>query len=265
MLKKLNTYFKLKFLLRTFILFLFVSQAIAQDIPPQPNPPRMLNDFVMKLNGVEAETLEQKLRGYRDSTSTEIAVVIVKTTGDYDPFDYGMKIFNTWGIGKKGKNNGVLLLWATETRKLRIITGRAAEGAIPDAIAKRIINSILKPAFQNNQFYLGLDEATTEMFQRLTGEFKADAVDGEEIPFWVILLIMLFIFFIIYGISKGGGGRGGRRNYSDGGVFFPTTISSWGSSSSGSWGSSDSGGGGGFDFGGFGGGESGGGGAGGDY
>jgi uncharacterized protein len=263
MLKKLNTYFNLMSLVKTFILSLFISQTIAQDIPPQPNPPRMLNDFVMKLNRSEAETLEQKLRGYRDSTSTEIAVVIVKTTGDYDPFDYGMKIFNTWGIGKKGKNNGVLLLWATETRKLRIITGRAAEGAIPDAIAKRIINNILKPAFQNNQFYLGLDEATTEMFKRLNGEFQADATTDEEIPFWVILIFMGVIFLIFYAISKGGGGKGGRRSYSSGGGFFPTIITSGGSSSG--WGSSGGGGGGGFDFGGFGGGDSGGGGAGGDY
>jgi uncharacterized protein len=263
MLKKLNTYFSPISLVKVFILSLFISQAIAQDIPPQPNPPRMLNDFVMKLNGSEAETLEQKLRGYRDSTSTEIAVVIVKSTGDYDPFDYGMKIFNTWGIGKKGKNNGVLLLWATETRKLRIITGRAAEGAIPDAIAKRIINNILKPAFQSNQFYLGLDEATTEMFKRLNGEFQTDPTTDEEIPFWVILIFMGAIFLIFYAISKGGGGRGGRRSYSSGGGFFPTVITSGGSSSG--WGGSDGGGGGGFDFGGFGGGDSGGGGAGGDY
>lgn len=249
----------------TFLLFLvctlFLSKA--QNIPAQPNPPRLVNDFVMILSGGEREQLEQKLRGYADSTSTQISVVIVKNTGDSDPYDYAMKIAKDWGVGQKDKNNGVLLLWATETRKIRIVTGRGIEAVLPDAVCKRIINTVLKPNFQAGQWYRGLDDATTEMIKRASGEFKADQEEdgggGGNIVVFVIIIIVIIIFIIISSRNnRGGGGRG----FNSGGMWFPpVTMSSWGSSSRGGGGGS----GGGFDFGGFGGGDFGGGGAGGDY
>ena len=123
---------------KIYILFLFLSlinTLKAQDIPAKPNPPRLVNDFVMKLNPSELQSLEQKLRGYADSTSTQITVVIVKNTGDSDPYDYAIKLAKDWGVGQKDKNNGLVLLWATETRKLRIVTGRGMEATITDAIS----------------------------------------------------------------------------------------------------------------------------------
>lgn len=241
----------------------FFIKAIGQDIPAQPNPPLLVSDFVMKLKPEERNALEQKLRGYRDSTSTEIAIVIVKNTGESDPYDYAMKIAKTWGVGAKNKNNGVLLLWATETRKIRIVTGRGIEDVLPDAICKRIINTILVPNFKQQQWYQGLNEATDEMIQRASGEFKSDATSDDDSPLGFFIIVILIILFIVISIiiSKrgGGGGRGGYR----GGGWTPPIIITGGSS----WGNRSGGGGGdsGFDFGGFGGGDFGGGGAGGDY
>lgn len=241
----------------------FFIKAIGQDIPAQPNPPLLVSDFVMKLKPEERNALEQKLRGYRDSTSTEIAIVIVKNTGESDPYDYAMKIAKTWGVGAKNKNNGVLLLWATETRKIRIVTGRGIEDVLPDAICKRIINTILVPNFKQQQWYQGLNEATDEMIQRASGEFKSDATSDDDSPLGFFIIVILIIVFIVISIiiSKrgGGGGRGGYR----GGGWTPPIIITGGSS----WGNRSGGGGGdsGFDFGGFGGGDFGGGGAGGDY
>jgi uncharacterized protein len=223
----------------------------------------MVSDFVMKLKPEERNALEQKLRGYRDSTSTEISIVIVKNTGESDPYDYAMKIAKTWGVGAKDKNNGVLLLWATETRKIRIVTGRGIEDVLPDAICKRIINTILVPNFKQQQWYQGLNEATDEMIQRASGEFKSDATSDDDSPLGFFIIVILIIVFIVISIiiSKrgGGGGRGGYR----GGGWTPPIIITGGSS----WGNRSGGGGGdsGFDFGGFGGGDFGGGGAGGDY
>lgn len=246
----------------TVFCFLFSAVSQAQDIPAKPNPPRLVNDFVMKLSPTELQSLEQKLRGYADSTSTQITIVIVKTTGDSDPYDYAMKIAKDWGVGQKDKNNGLVLLWATETRKLRIVTGRGMEATITDAIAKRIINTILKPYFQAGQFYQGLDEATSEIMKRASGEFEADASsedDGSIIPFLIILAVIIIIIVIA---AKKGGGRNGGRGFSSGGWGGPIIFSSGGSSG---WGGGSNSGGGGFDFGGFGGGDFGGGGAGGDY
>lgn len=217
----------------------------------------------MKLSASELQSLEQKLRGYADSTSTQITVVIVKTTGDSDPYDYTIKLAKDWGVGQAGKNNGLVLLWATETRKLRIVTGRGMEATITDAISKRIINTILKPYFQAGQFYQGLDQATSEIMKRASGEFEAEAKDedGSIIPFLVIILVIIIVLFIIGRNSKGGG-RNGGGGFMGGGWAGPIIFSSGGSSG---WGGGSSGGGGGSGFGGFGGGDFGGGGAGGDY
>ncbi len=241
---------------------LFTAKLNAQDIPAKPNPPRLVNDFVMKLSPSELQSLEQKLKGYSDTTSTQIAIVIVKTTGDSDPYDYAMKIAKDWGVGQKDKNNGLVLLWATETRKLRIVTGRGMEATITDAVSKRIINTILKPNFQAGQFYQGLDEATSEIMKRASGEFEAEPSedDGSVIPFLIIILVVIIILYIIGRNSKGG--RSGGGGFMGGGWAGPIIFSSGGSSG---WGGGSSGGDSGGGFGGFGGGDFGGGGAGGDY
>lgn len=242
----------------TVYCFLFTAILNAQDIPAKPNPPRLVNDFVMKLSPTELSSLEQKLKVYADTTSTQIAIVIVKTTGDSGPYDYAIKIAKDWGVGQKDKNNGLVLLWATETRKLRIVTGRGMEATITDAVSKRIINTILKPYFQAGQFYQGLDVATTEIMKRASGEFGADAQsddDGSIIPFLVIIIIV--IVFLVIAAKRGGGRNGGAGGFM-GGWLGPIIFSSGGSSG---WGGGSSGGG----FGGFGGGDFGGGGAGGDY
>ena len=239
----------------------------AQDnpaLPERPNPPRLVNDLVGILQPNEREQLERKLTAYNDSTSTQIAVVIVKTTEPYPIGDFAFQIGRKWGVGTKGKNNGLVLCWATGTRKVYISTGYGLEGAIPDAIAKRIISETLTPYFKQEQYYAGLDAATTEIIRRASGEYKADSSNdtGNDDGSWLIwLLLGLFILFIIFRNRNGGGGNRSNRGGGFFPVFFPTTFSGWGSSGGGGFGGGDSGGG----FGGFGGGSFGGGGAGGDY
>src|SRR5687767_5990588 len=112
----------------------------AQDIPPRPNPPRLVNDLAGVLLGNEAETLEHKLRAYNDSTSTQIAIVTLNTIGEYESSDVALKILRNWGIGTKDKNNGILILAVIQDRKVRIEVGYGLEGVVPDAIANRIID-----------------------------------------------------------------------------------------------------------------------------
>lgn len=235
-------------------------------IPARPNPPRLVNDFAGILSSSERQQLEQKLRAYNDSTSTQITIVIVKTTEPYPIGDFAFQVGRKWGVGQRGKNNGLVLAWATQTRKVFIATGYGLEGAIPDAISKRIITNTISPAFKQQQYYQGLDEATTEIIQRASGEYKADPNRGndEDGPggFFIILIVFLIIIFIISRRNRGGGSSGNRGGGWGGPVFFPTsTYSGWGSSGGGWSGGGDSGG----SFGGFGGGSFGGGGAGGDY
>jgi len=235
-------------------------------IPDKPNPPRLVNDFVGILSSTEKAQLEQKLRTYNDSTSTQITIVIVKTTEPYPIGDFAFQVGRKWGVGQAGKNNGLILAWATQTRKIFIAPGYGLEGAIPDAIAKRIITNTIVPAFKQEQYYQGLDEATTEIIRRASGEYKADPntnSDGGGGGFLFIILIGILIVFFIIRRNRGGGSNNSRGGGWGGPIFFPTTYSGWGGSSGGSsWGGGGSSGGG---FGGFGGGSFGGGGAGGDY
>ncbi len=247
-----------------FFLLLTLSVS-AQDIPPRPSPPKLVNDLANQLNPTEEAQLEQKLVAYNDSTSTQITVVIVPTAGEYPMADYAFKLGREWGVGQKGKNNGIVLLWTPNDRKVFIATGYGMEGAVPDAIAKRIVSQEIIPEFKNKMYYRGLDRGVDAIIRAAAGEYQAEPAsssDGEGFPLGIVFMIFLVILFFIFR-NRGGGGGGGRGYRSSGGpIIWPySTHSGWGSSS-GSWGG---GGGGGGGFGGFGGGSFGGGGAGGSY
>ncbi len=233
-------------------------------IPDKPNPPRLVNDFVGILSATERAQLEQKLRAYNDSTSTQITIVIVKTTEPYPIGDFAFQVGRKWGVGQQGKNNGLVLAWATQTRKVFIAPGYGLEGAIPDAIAKRIITNLIAPAFKQEQYYQGLDAATTEIIQRASGEYQAepDTSSGDGGGSIIIIFLVILVIFFIISRRNRGGGSSGNRGGGFGPIFFPTsTFSGWGNSGGGGSFGGGSGGG----FGGFGGGSFGGGGAGGDY
>lgn len=170
--------------------------ALAQQVPPRPDPPRLVNDLAGILQPDQVQALEQKLVAYNDSTSTQIAVVTVPNLGGSDIFSYAQKLFQAWGIGQKGKDNGILVLVALQEREARIQTGSGTEGAVPDILAKQIIDHQLKPAFEQQQYYQGLDQATTDLIALLKGEYKADPsqrsqsdrdTSGSGWGFWVII------------------------------------------------------------------------------
>lgn len=254
------------------ILLLFLSlNVFAQNIPEKPEPPRLVNDYVGGLlSAAEISALENKLVAYNDSTSTQIAIVIVRTTEPYDIADFALQLGRKWGVGQEGKNNGIVLLWAPGDRKVTIQTGYGMEGAIPDIYAKRIISNIIAPNFKELRFYQGLDEATTAIIDYAKGEHKADSrsrSQDDEFPVGTIFLFFLIVIIFIYIASrnKGGGNRGGGRSILSDSSWPYTTYTGWGRQS-GQWGGGFGGGssrGGGF--GGFGGGSFGGGGASGSY
>ncbi|SHM21133.1 uncharacterized protein SAMN05444266_1076 [Chitinophaga jiangningensis] len=242
--------------------------ANAQNIPPRPNPPTLVNDFAGVLLREEDDALERKLVAYNDSTSTQIAVVIIKSVGEYDISQVSLKILRDWGIGTKGKNNGILILVAVNDRKIRIETGYGAEGALPDALANQIISQDIKPAFRDGHYYQGLDDATTSIIKAMKGEYKANPRKSEPgISPGVLFIIIIMIVLIISFLGRGGGGSGGGGRGTTynrrGGWIWPVIggMGGFGGGGGGGW----SGGGGGGGFGGFGGGSGGGGGASGSW
>lgn len=241
-----------------FILLISSLSLYAQDLPEAPN--QLVTDYTGTLGREEVGALERKLLAFEDSTSTQIAVVLVRTTDGYDVADYAVRLGQKWGVGNKKYDNGIILLAALEDRAVTIQTGYGIEGALPDIIAHRIIQNEIRPYFSQQQYYRGLDEATDAIIAYTQGEYKANPREQREgrdgIP---VILIVIIVIVLISLFSKGGGNRGGGvmtgKGSSD--LFWWTLLSGLGRGGGGSSGGFGGGGG----FGGFGGGGFGGGGA----
>lgn len=231
-----------KILLVFFLLTGWIANAQEASIPARPSPERLVNDYTNTLTGDQTNALEAKLVNFDDSTSTQVAVVIVPTTGDRDIAEYALELFRSWGIGNKNTNNGVLLLIARNSRKLNITTGYGVEGALPDITCKHIIDEIIVPRFKGEDYYAGIDEGTDAIMQATRGEYTAPegyAESRHEYPlwqrilFWIVGIIVLFILIktgllwpilriatsIVFssGGSSSGGGFGGFGGGSSGG------------------------------------------------
>ena len=102
----------------------------AAEFPPAPNPFHYINDYTNTLSAEHKQILENKLIAYSKETSSQIAVVLVPTTGEYEIADYTFALGDKWGIGRKNLNNGVLMLIAKNDRKVFIATGQGLEGVL---------------------------------------------------------------------------------------------------------------------------------------
>lgn len=242
----------------------FVSKA--QDIPDRPNPPRLVNDFAGVLSSREVADLEQMLVAFDDSTSNQIAIVLIKSLNNYPLENYSTELFRKWGIGNKKTNNGILILAAIDDRKIRIETGYGLEGAVPDIVANSIIRNDIAPNFRSGDYFEGLKNASASLIKAAAGEYQPPEGygnrkknDGKGIGTFIFVAIIILI--ILANINRrGGGGFMSRRGYRG---FGPTVFWPGGWTGGGGGGGGWSGGGGGF--GGFGGGSSGGGGASGSW
>lgn len=254
------------------ILLLLAQMTVAQIekiIPPAPSPARLVVDLTGTLSADQQQALEDKLTLYDDTTSNQITVVIIPTTGDYDISDVAFQLGRQWGVGNKEFNNGIVVLVAKNDRKVYIAVGYGLEGAIPDITAKRIVEDEILPNFRGNDYYRGLEYGTDAVIRAAAGEYTPPAgyskrrKKGEGGNILGSIIVIMIIIFIISRMKGGGGGgsfmsRRGYRNWNGPStMWFPP-------SSGGGWGGGSSGGGGGG-FGGFGGGSFGGGGAGGSW
>jgi len=253
-------------ILFAFLLFQTGISFSQGSIPEKPVPPRLVNDFAQILSPDELQNLESKLVAFNDSTSVQIAVVIVPTLGGYEKADYAQQLGQKWGVGGGKFNNGIIILvkpkTVSENGEAFIATGYGVEGSIPDATALDVVNNEMIPQFKQNDYYGGINAATDVLISLVKGEFKADSYSKKKkgsSAFFVLIIIVVIIILISrnnsnhHTINRSGGG---------GLLFFPWMMGGGGGSGGSSGGF---GGGGGGGFGGFGGGSFGGGGAGGSW
>ncbi|MGE5188426.1 MAG: TPM domain-containing protein [Gemmatimonadota bacterium] len=205
--------------------------------------------------GEWAAKTEALCRGIERETTAEIAVLTVRTTGPLPAQQYAQEVFDRWKIGKKGKDNGVLVLVAVDDRRMWIATGYGVEGVLPDGKVGEIRDTVMLPAFRQNRYGEGIYLGVAAVGQVL-GAGTASEVGKEKphvrLPFSLLFFALVVGFFILRSLLFWP--FGGRRR--GGGGWYP------GGFGGGGFGGGGFGGGG---FGGFGGGASGGGGAGGGW
>lgn len=215
-------------------------------------------DFTGTLSAQELSSLESDLARFEDSTSTQVVVVMIPTTGGQDIESFALRTAEANRIGQKGKDNGVLLLIAKDDRALRIEVGYGLEGVLPDGLCGAIIRKEITPSFRVGDYYGGIRAGVQAIMAATRNEYKADP---KRQPVDLTPLIMIGFFLLVMFMMLRSARR--RSSYLRGGripVFFP---GGWGGSSGGGssrsgWGSSGGGGFGGFSGGGgsFGGGGS---------
>lgn len=239
-------------LLVVFTFFLIEGHAFAKDTQiPQPVGDIYVQDFADVLTADEENQLKSIGRNLEDQTTAQVAVLTVKTTGNIPIEEYANEAFRQYGIGSKEKDNGVLLLLATDDHQVRIEVGYGLEGRIPDGKAGRILDDYALPYLKENQpnqaviktYGILAKEVASEYGVELKGqqpiENQATNDEGIDFPQWLLIIIIVIVLFIDFkffggtltyfiltilsrggrggGGSSGGGPRGGGGGSSGGG------------------------------------------------
>lgn len=150
--------------------FLLGTAQAEVTIPPLK---QRVTDLTSTLDVSQIQTLETKLAAFEKAKGSQIAVLVLPTTQPEVIEQFAIRVVEAWKLGRKGIDDGVLLLVAKDDRKIRIEVGYGLEGALNDATAKRIVAEVISPAFKQGDFYGGIDAGVTAIIK---------VIDGEPLP-----------------------------------------------------------------------------------
>lgn len=187
------------------VLWLACATAWAQQLAPIPPLTSPVVDITGTLDVAQKQQLEQQALALQQRKGSQLQVLIVPTTQPEDIFDYSQRVFDQWKLGRKGVDDGVLLVVAMQDRRMRIHPGYGLEGVIPDATANRIIQEYLVPKFRAGDFGGGIIDATGVLARLIDGEALPEPVSThpaghERGGDW---LFALFAAFIVANIVRG--------------------------------------------------------------
>jgi len=157
-----------------------------------------VTDLTNTLSAAQQTTLEQRLAAFEARKGSQIAILLVPTTQPETIEQFSLRVVESWKLGRKGADDGVLVLVAKNDRSLRIEVGYGLEGAVPDAVAKRIVSEIITPQFKQGRFYEGLQAGTERLVAVIEGESlpplpkTAPAQDGGN-DWWGMVFIAAVI------------------------------------------------------------------------
>ncbi len=160
-----------------------------------------VTDLTATLSASELATLEAKLATFEQRKGSQIAVLMVPTTQPETVEQYGIRVAEQWKLGRKGVDDGVLLLIATDDRKLRIEVGRGLEGVLPDATARRVIDEFIVGPFKQREFNVGITAGVDRIIKIIDGEplpepkvkgrGASSVIDSEDAFGWGALLVVV--------------------------------------------------------------------------
>jgi uncharacterized protein len=217
-------------------LLLMPSLGSALDVP---QPSGYITDAADLVDQGTELKIEQFLKDFEKSDSTQIAVLTIPSLEGESLDEYALRVAENWGIGQESKDNGALLLVAHQDRKIRIEVGYGLEGRLTDLLSGRIIDNEIAPRFRSGDFEGGIVAGVVAMAEAVRGEYQGTGRTGEKKernPLGILALLL----FLGPGMMFLGGGRRHRR----GGIWYGGGFG--GGGRGGGFGGGFSGGGGGF-------------------
>jgi uncharacterized protein len=195
--------------LRFGLALILASTALFASQTPVPELWARVTDLTATLTPTQRDSLERKLQTFEQNIGSQIAVLLVPTSGDETIESYAIRVAETWKIGRANADDGVILIIAKDDRELRIEVGYGLEGAVPDALAKQIIDEHIVPRFRSGDFFGGIDAGVDALIAAVSGEplpppDASLAEYGEGMPpiavFSIVysFVILAFIFVVIF-------------------------------------------------------------------
>ncbi|MGE5095087.1 MAG: TPM domain-containing protein [Betaproteobacteria bacterium] len=183
--------------------------ALAQT--PVPKLTARVIDQTGSLTAAERNDLEAKLRAFEEKRGSQVAVLLVPSIGTETIEEFAGRVTDEWQLGRKGVDDGVLLVVAKQERKIRIHTGRGVQGTLTDALSRRIVSDIVAPRFRNGDFAGGLDAGVDAIMKAIEGEElplpkaqpahgKVDAVSSYSNFLWIAFFLVPILGMVLRGI-----------------------------------------------------------------
>jgi len=187
---------------RMFLFLSIIALLASQNLLAQKQVPQIeqrVNDFTNTLSFTEWKSLETMLKRFEDTTSTQVAVVMVDTLNGESIEDYAVNVFQKNKIGQAKKDNGVLLVVSKQDHKVKIEVGYGLEGVLTDVVCEQIIDKEIIPQFKDANFYGGILTGVTSIMEGVAGEYKVEP-GGKAAPAISGGLVAAFLLFFFYGL-----------------------------------------------------------------
>jgi uncharacterized protein len=181
--------------LRNLFLLGMMSVAASFAQPSVPTLQQRVTDFTNTLSFNEWRALESQLKQFEDSTSTQIAILMINSLEGASIDEFSMQVFEKNKLGQKGKDNGVLILIAKADHKVRIEVGYGLEGVLTDAATTQIREREMNPQFKSNNFYRGLSAGVSAIIATTSGQYKIEP-RGKNAPLTTLVMILFFFGFM---------------------------------------------------------------------